>query len=272
MSPEAFHTLLALCVASAAASIARAQIREKPFDPIEGEPGKDVIWVPTPAVLVEKMLDMARVTPQDCVIDLGSGDGRNVIAAAKRGARALGVEYNAKMIEVSQRIAALEGVEHTATFVQGDLFEADISEATVLTLFLLPETLCKLTPKFLELRPGTRIVMNRFGIEGWEADETGRIGGESANCCTALLYVVPARVAGMWHVSDGELALEQEFQIVSGSLCSHGARTPIQNGRLLGNEMRFSAAGIEYVGSVTGDIIKGTMKGKADGAWFAIRT
>ncbi|HEY0337726.1 MAG TPA: SAM-dependent methyltransferase, partial [Burkholderiales bacterium] len=134
-----------------------------------------------------------------------------------------------------------------------------------------PETLRRLTPKFLALTPGTRIVTNRFGIDGWEADETGRIGGESANCCTALLYVVPAHVAGTWHVSDGELALEQKFQIISGSLCSHGARTPIQNGRLLGNEMRFSAAGVDYVGSVTGDIIKGTMKGKADGAWFAIR-
>jgi SAM-dependent methyltransferase len=195
MSPEALHTLLALCVVSAGASVARAQIREKPLDPIEGEAGKDVIWVPTPAALVEKMLDMARVTPQDYVIDLGSGDGRNIIAAAKRGARAVGVEYNAKLIEVSQRIAAREGVDDRATFLQGDLFEADISQATVLTLFLLPETLRRLTPKFLALTPGTRIVTNRFGIDGWDADEIGRIRGDSANCCTALLYVVPSAVS-----------------------------------------------------------------------------
>src|SRR5947208_1388405 len=229
MSPAAFHILLALCVVSAGASIARAQVAKKPFMPVEGQAGKDIVWVPTPAVLVETMLDLACVTPEDYVIDLGSGDGRNVIAAAKRGARALGVEYSGSMIEVSERRAATERVADTATFVRGDFYEADISQATVLVLFLLPEVLLKLTPKFLQLGPGTRIVTNRFGINGWDPDETSTIGGESASYCTALLYVVPARVAGRWCFADAELTLEQRFQKFSGTLCFDGARTPIKS-------------------------------------------
>ena len=196
MSPEAFHALLACCVVSAAAGIARGSMRDKPRAPVEGQPGKDLVWVPTPPALVEKMLDMAHVTPQDYVIDLGSGDGRNVIAAARRGARALGVEYDATLLELSRRKAAREGVGDRATFVQGDLYETDISEATVVALFLLPETLGKLRAKLLALPPGTRIVTNRYAIEGWEPDEVARIGGTSENCCTALLYVIPPRVAG----------------------------------------------------------------------------
>src|SRR5688572_17761580 len=163
-----------LCCISLAATGAVAQTAEKPFEPVVGQEGKDVIWVPTPYALVEKMLDMAKVTPRDFVVDLGSGDGRNVIAAAKRGARALGVEYNPKMVELSRRIAATEGVADKATFVEGDMFEADISQATVLALFLLTDNLNKLAPRFLTLRPGTRIVSNGFEITGWTADDTQR--------------------------------------------------------------------------------------------------
>jgi len=270
MSSKALHTLLALCAVSAAA-VARLQRCEKPFEAIEGQAGKDVIWVPTPPVLVEKMLDMARVTPHDYVMDLGSGDGRNVIAAAKRGARALGVEYNAKMIEISQRTAAMEGVAELTTFVEGDMYEADISRATVLTLFLLPENLLKLSPKFLELRPGTRIVTNRFGIDGWEADEIGRTGGDSPNCCTALLYIVPSRVAGTWRHPKGALVLEQTFQMLSGTLRLEGTRTQIENGRLRGDEISFSAGGAHYVGRVNSDVISGEMKGRDTGSWSVVR-
>ncbi|MGZ8210249.1 MAG: class I SAM-dependent methyltransferase [Burkholderiales bacterium] len=138
------------------------------------------------------MLDLARLTPRDYLIDLGSGDGRFVIAAAKRGARALGVEYNPDLIEVSRRTAAIEGVAERATFVQGDLYQADISEATVLALFLMPDMLSKLRAKFLELTPGTRIVSHHFAIDGWEANEIERIEGGSPRYCTALLYVVPS--------------------------------------------------------------------------------
>jgi precorrin-6B methylase 2 len=271
ISPAAFHTFLALCAVSAVASVARARIPRRPSQPIEGQSGKDAPWVPTPTELVERMLDLARVTPKDYVIDLGSGDGRNVIAAAKRGARALGVEYNANMIEISQRIAVMEGVVDRATFVRGDLYEADISDATVLTLFLLPENLRKLTAKFLELRPGTRIVTNRFGIEGWDADETRRLGGDSASCCTALLYIVPANVAGTWRLQYGELKLEQTFQILSGTLTSRGTSAPIQNGRVVGERISFSVCGIDYTGRVSGTGMNGTMNGNATAGWSAVK-
>src|SRR5512145_3419722 len=154
------------------ATTAAAQSGAPASEPYVGQPGKDVIWVPTPPTLVEKMLDMAAVTAKDFVIDLGSGDGRNVIAAAKRGARALGVEYDQNLVQVSRRAAAVEGVADRAKFMQGDMFEADISKATVLALFLLPDNLRKLTPKFLDLKPGSRIVGNTFGIEGWKPDVT----------------------------------------------------------------------------------------------------
>ena len=163
-----------------------------PAAPYVGQPGKDVIWVPTPPSLVEKMLDMAAVTAKDYVVDLGSGDGRNVIAAAKRGARALGVEYDANLVQISRRTAAAEGVAERAKFVQGDMFEADISKATVLALFLLPDNLERLKPKFERLRPGTRIVTNGYQISGWNAKEVGVAGGDCAPWCTAYLYIVPA--------------------------------------------------------------------------------
>lgn len=163
------------------------------FEPFVGQAGKDVIWVPTPPTLVEKMLDIAKVTPQDYVIDLGAGDGRNVIAAAKRGARALGVEYNPDMVGVAKRNAESAGVADRAQFVQGDMFEADISRATVLPLFLLPDNLRKLTPKFQALPPGTRIVTNGYEIPGWKATETARAEGDCGGWCTAYLYVLPAK-------------------------------------------------------------------------------
>ena len=158
--------------------------------PYVGQPGKDVVWVPTPQVLVEKMLDMARVTPQDYVMDLGSGDGRNIIAAAKRGARALGVEYDHGLYQVAVENARKAGVADRARFVEGDMYEADISAATVLALFLLPDNLQKLKPKFERMKPGTRIVVNGFPIDGWVAKETGTAQGDCGSWCTAYFYVV----------------------------------------------------------------------------------
>jgi len=262
----ASQLLLALCLIPFAGATEFVETAPKPYVPVEGQAGKDVVWVPTPSVLVEKMLDMASVTPQDLVVDLGSGDGRNVIAAAKRGARALGVEYNPDLVELSKRAAAQEGVADKATFVHGDMFEADISQATVLALFLLPENLKRLAPKFLDLRPGARIVANHFGIEGWEADETGRADGECGAWCTALLYIVPAKVAGTWRLPEGELTLEQSYQKLSGTLSSDGTSASITNGRLRGEEIRFMVGSAEYVGRVQGDMMFG-----ADGTWNAVR-
>src|SRR5918992_5999257 len=132
------------------------------YEPSVGQEGKDVVWVPTPQVLVDKMLDMAKVTPSDYVIDLGSGDGRTVITAAKRGARAHGIEYNRDMVELSKRNAEKEGVSGKATFAQADLFKSDFSQASVITMFLLPDINLKLRPKILDLKPGTRVVSNSF--------------------------------------------------------------------------------------------------------------
>jgi ubiquinone/menaquinone biosynthesis C-methylase UbiE len=165
---------------------------QQDFKPESGQPGKDVVWVPTSPALVEKMLDLAKVTKDDFVMDLGSGDGRMVIAAAKRGARALGVEYNPDMVKLSRKLAQEAGVADRATFVEGDMYEADISKATVLALFLLPENLRRLEPKFRALRPGTRIVVNTFGIPEWQADATDVIGEDCTSWCTAMLYRVPA--------------------------------------------------------------------------------
>ncbi|MDB5809060.1 MAG: methyltransferase [Betaproteobacteria bacterium] len=242
----------------------------QPAVPMEGQPGKDVVWIASPRDMVEKMLDMAQVTPADLVIDLGSGDGRNVIAAAKRGARALGVEYDAPLVEVARRAAAGAGVAGRATFMQGDMFEADISGASVLILFLIPENLRKLEAKFRALKPGTRIVSNTYEIPGWYGEETGR----TIPCltwCVATLYVVPPGVAGVWRLPDAELTLEQDLQVVFGSYETSGLSVRVEGGRLHGNEIRFSVNGVEYSGRVEGNTMTGTARGRTTHAWTATR-
>ena len=240
------------------------------YQPVPGQPGKDVVWIPTPENTVEKMLDMAQVTPQDFVVDLGSGDGRNVIAAAKRGARALGVEYNPDLVALSRRTAQVAGVADRAAFVHGDMFEADISQATVLVLFLLPDHMARLAPRFLRLKPGARIVSNTYAIGGgWEPDETAR-GEPCLSWCVAMLYVVPAPVAGTWRLEDGgTLALEQSFQQVSGTLERYGIALPIENGRLRGTEIRFTVNRVDYVGRVDGKTIRGTSTSASGQEWIA---
>jgi SAM-dependent methyltransferase len=247
---------------------AAATMQQKPFEPVEGQAGKDVVWVPTPAAIVEKMLDVAKVTPQDYVIDLGSGDGRNVIAAAKRGAQGLGVEYNPDMVELSKRNAAAAGVPDKAVFVQGDMYLADISKASVMALFLLPDNLTKLRDKLVSLRPGSRIVANTFGIEGWEPDYTEVVPDCSA-WCTVMLWIVPANVSGAWQTPQGALSISQSFQVVSGTL---GA-APIAEAKVRGDEITFTAGGAQYTGRMSGDAITGTatVSGK-QAPWRATRT
>src|SRR5688572_24201545 len=210
-SSHAFRSLVfstAVFLAAASAFAPGAQAQDKPFEPVSGQPGKDVVWVPTPQPLVEKMLDMAKLTPQDFHMDLGSGDGRTVITAAKRGARSMGVEYNPDMVALSQRNAKEAGVSDRATFVQADLFETDFSKANVVTLFLLPSINIRLRPKILDMRPGTRIVSNTFTMEDWQADDTQVIGGDCVSWCTALLWIVPAKVEGTWKMPQGALTLK----------------------------------------------------------------
>lgn len=175
-------------------SVLLAAPPQQGYEPKVGQPGKDSVWVPTSEALVEKMLDMANVTADDVVMDLGSGDGRMVIAAAKRGARAIGVEFNPEMVKLSRQRAIEAGVADRATFVEGDMFAADISKATVLALFLLPENLERLEPKFRALQPGTRIVVNTFGVPNWKPEATETLTGDCQSWCTAMLYRVPPRV------------------------------------------------------------------------------
>jgi precorrin-6B methylase 2 len=225
---------------------------QKPFEPQVGQAGKDVVWVPTPQAVVDKMLDMAKVTKNDFVMDLGSGDGRTVITAAKRGARAMGIEYNPDMVELSVRNAKEAGVTDRATFEKADLFETDLSKADVITMFLLPSINMKLRPKILDLKPGTRIVSNTFTMEDWQADETNTVtDGCSSSWCTALLWIVPAKVAGTWNTPNGALTLTQNFQMLSGTLGSQAVQ-----GRLLGNEITLTAGNTKYTGVVDGNTIK----------------
>ena len=242
------------------------------FEPYEGQPGKDVVWVPTRHALVERMLDLATLTERDFVVDLGSGDGRMVIAAAKRGARALGVEYEPEMVALARRNAVAAGLAERAKFVQGDMFEADFSQATVLALFLLPTNLRRLAPKFLELTPGTRVVVNTYRIEGWDEETSSDLGDACASWCTALLYLVPAKVAGVWRLPTGELELAQDVQRLSGAFMAPGGRKTSVTGRLSGDRIRFTVAGSgEYTGRVHGGEMAGEAKGGFSGYWKATR-
>jgi hypothetical protein len=222
------------------------------YEPSVGQAGKDVVWVPTPQALVDKMLDMAKVTPRDFVMDLGSGDGRTVITAAKRGVRAHGIEYNPDMVELSKRNAAKEGVAEKATFAQADLFKSDFSQASVITMFLLPDINLKLRPKILDLKPGTRVVSNSFTMGEWNADETATVGDGCSSWCTAYLWIVPAKVGGTWKLPQGELMLKQEFQMLSGTLQTEGRSLPLRDAKVRGNEIVFTAGGTQYAGKING--------------------
>jgi hypothetical protein len=260
---------LVVCLSVAIASgLAQAQ-PAKEFKPEVGQDGKDVVWVPTPQALVDKMLDMAKVTPKDYVIDLGSGDGRTVITAAKRGSKALGIEYNPEMVELSKRNAAKAGVSDKATFTKADLFESDFSDAQVITMFLLSSINMKLRPKILDLKPGTRIVSNTFDMGEWKPDETAQVEG-CTNWCTAHLWIVPAKVDGTWKTPQGDLTLKQTFQMVSGTLKNGNVITPI-SGKLNGDQINFTAGSAQYTGRVNGNTIDGTVKGGSNGKWTASR-
>ena len=267
MTRVAGSLVLFLFVSLACVDAQGTQAPAKPYEPSVGQAGKDVVWVPTPQAVVDTMLDLAKVTPQDFVIDLGSGDGRTVITAAKRGARALGIEFNPDMVELSRRAAATAGVSDRATFVKEDLYETDLSKATVITMFLLPSINMQLRPKLLELKPGTRIASNSFTMEDWEADQTVTVSDCDSSWCTAHFWVVPAKVEGTWQTPTGDLKLSQKFQMVSGTL---GAAA-IAEGRLRGDELTFNVGGARYTGRVNGSVIRGTITGARSGAWTATK-
>jgi len=232
------------------------------LQPIVGQPGKDVVWVPTPYRLIERMLQMADTTGKDVVVDLGSGDGRIPITAAKKfGARSLGIEYEADLVQLSRRSAAREGVADRVRFLRQDLFETDLSEATVVTLYVNAEIMLALRPRLLGLKPDTRVVSHQFTLGDWEADEEAIVEGTSA-----YLWVVPAKAEGKWQLRLGqdiyELQLQQEYQILRGLAEHQGKRSPVFSARLRGADIRFlfvdrNGDPRSFSGRVTGDAMEG---------------
>ena len=251
--PRVNTTLIALAVVLTASVASAQQAGTTTFEPRVGQPGKDVVWVPSPQALVDKMLDMAKLTPQDYLMDLGSGDGRTVITAAKRGATAVGVEYNPDMVALSKRNAEKEGVAGKASFMQADLFKTDLSKATVITMFLLPSINMQLRPSLLNLKPGTRVVSNTFTMEDWQPDETFSVPNPCVSWCTALLWIIPAKVQGTWKMPQGNLTLTQQFQMLSGTL----GTAAIADGKVNGDEISFTAGGTKYTGRLNGNTIQG---------------
>jgi precorrin-6B methylase 2 len=265
------QSLLMLCLSMVSTGAFTQGAASAEHEPRVGQEGKDVIWLPTSQDLVNKMLDMAKVTPEDYVTDLGSGDGRTVVTAAKRGARALGIEYSPELVALSKSNAAKEGLADKAQFIHGDLFESDFSQATVITLFLMPDINLRLRPRILDLKPGTRVVSNTFTMEEWTADETFTLENKT-DCgfyCTALLWIVPAKVEGTWKLAQGELTLNQSFQRFSGTLKSGANITPV-NGKLNGDLINFSIGNANYTGRVSGSTIQGTVEsGGSTTGWTA---
>jgi Methyltransferase domain len=263
------RSVLTLGLSLVAVSVFAQAAGTQTFKPEVGQPGKDVVWVPTPQSLVDRMLDIAKVTPQDYLIDLGSGDGRTVITAAKRGARALGIEYNPDMVALSQRNAVAAGMTARATFTKADLFETDFSQANVITMFLLPDINLRLRPKILDLKPGTRIVSNTFTMEDWMPDETSSVSEDCVSWCTALFWVVPAKVEGAWQLGQGTLNLRQQFQMISGTLSNGATPATITDATLRGDQISFSAGNVKYTGRVSGNSMQGTTS--AGASWSATR-
>ena len=266
-----FAALLALGVGAAA-----AQTPAQAYQPQIGQLGKDVVWVPTPERLIERMLQMADTTPGDIVVDLGSGDGRIPIAAVKKfGARAVGIEFDADLVKYSIAAAAREGVSGRARFSREDFFKTDLSAATVVTLYVSPTIMMQLQPRLLALRAGTRIVSHQFTLGEWEADEMARVEN-----VPAYLWVVPARAEGKWLLRTGEreylLSLSQEYQMLRGSAESGGVKSTVIGGRLRGESVRFSFVDSNgdprsFSGRIDGARMEGSSRayGQPERSWSA---
>jgi hypothetical protein len=267
------HSLAAVVVSmfalQASAWAQQSPPAAKTYQPKVGQAGKDVVWVPTPQALVDRMLDMAALTPQDRLVDLGSGDGRTVITAAQRGIPSRGIEFNGEMVTLAKQAARDAGVQDKAVFEEGDIFKTDFSEATVVTMFLLPSLNVKLRPILLDMKPGTRILSNSFTMDDWEPDETARAVQDCSAYCSAYKWIVPAKVAGTWKMDGKELVLRQKYQMIEGTLRDGSNELPISNGRLTGDEIQFAAGGQTYTGNVSGNQMKGSSQGQ--GEWTAER-
>ncbi len=263
---------LALCLiapiaAAQPAAASKDGAAKDGYKPEVGQPGTDVVWVPTPQTLVDQMLEVAKVTSADFVMDLGSGDGRTVITAARLGAKAVGIEYNPDMVELAKRNAAAAGLGDKVQFMKADLFETDLSKATVITMFLLNDINVRLRPKLLDLKPGTRIVSNTFQMGDWKEDVQVTVTKDCPHYCTAYHWVIPAKVGGKWTLGKGTLQLTQKYQEITGTLTIDGKTLDLANPKLRGADISFSAGGTRYAGKVNGNAMEG-----AGGKWKATRT
>lgn len=265
--------LLSSLLASACASTAT----DPNYKPQRGQSGKDVIWIPTPTELVERMLTMAKVTPQDRVFDLGAGDGIIAITAAQKfKANAVGIEFNPDMAEYARRKVREAGVQDRVRIITGDIFKEDFSSANVVTMYLLPDLNLRLRPILLKMKPGTRIVSHAFDMGDWQPDETATAAGANA-----YLWIVPAPVAGTWNVTleggkTGRMVLDQTFQNVGGTITIDGRTQPVVGARLNGEELsfQFRAEGSSvstFRGRVNGDRFGGTLTTDRVGQSFEAR-
>ena len=253
-----------------AAGVSQAQDRkscERDYKPQVGQSGKDVVWVPTPDELVQRMLRMAKLTPQDLVYDLGAGDGKIAIAAGKLGATAVGIEYNPDMAKLAQCFVQADGVGGKVKIIQGDIFKEDFSKATVVTMYLLPDLNLRLRPTILNMKPGTRVTSHQFTMGDWEPDETAEIEYR-----TAYLWIVPAKVDGTWTLREqggpGQYTvnLKQTFQKISGEVAGGSAKQPLVGASLRGDEIKFAfnddkGATRTLTGTVKGNELSGVLRG-----------
>jgi len=277
-----FRPAVAALAALLVAVPVAAQQKGPAFEPQVGQAGKDVIWVPTPDDVVDRMLRMAQVTASDYVVDLGAGDGKIAIAAAKKfGARALGIEYDADMARHAQGNVERAGVAGRARIVQGDIFVSDFSQATVVTMYLLPALNLKLRPQILGMRPGTRVVSHSFSMDDWDADEESSLDGRRA-----YFWVVPANVAGTWMLelagggttSRHEVTLEQRYQKIEGTIALGSLLGGLREARLRGFQVAFAYvdnAGVrrELSGRVSGARMEGSFRADngTEGRWSATK-
>jgi Histone methylation protein DOT1 len=261
---------LAGVLAAAAVSVDAKDRREcdRDYKPQVGQSGKDVVWVPTPDEVVQRMLRMAKVTPQDTVYDLGAGDGKIAIAAGKMGATAVGIEYNPDMAKLAQCYVQAENLAGKTRIIQGDVFKEDFSKATVVTMYLLPELNLKLRPTILDMKPGTRVTSHQFTMGDWEADETAEVDYR-----TAYLWIVPAKVQGTWTLREQgpgnaqyTVNLSQKYQKITGDVAAGSAKQPLVGATVRGEEIRFAFNDDKGVtrtltGTVRGNELTGTLKG-----------
>lgn len=244
-----------------------AQAHAAGYEPRRGQAGKDVVWIPTPDALIDRMLRLAQLTPKDYLMDLGSGDGKIVIAAARQGARGRGIEYNPELVALSRRLAAQAGVAELARFEQADIFATDFSAATVITLYLLPRLNLRLRPQLMALKPGTRIVSHAFRMGKWQPDETSQVGTSDLH-----LWLVPANAGGQWTLhypqasgpAQARLDIRQHFQHAEGAVRLDTFGTSLRQARVTGNQLRFGFTDADghlrqFAGQIAGDAMTGTV-------------